>query len=141
MVYDIAVRGHLSPSVAAAFDDFELTFGPDTTVLHGEVIDRAALHGVINRIERFGLELLEQVAPARGPVAPTAFIEPLASREIALLQLLPTHLTYGEIADQMCVSVNTVKTYQKALFRKLNASKRSDVVATARQAGLLDAPA
>jgi len=59
MVYDIAVRGHLSPSVAAAFDDFELTFGPDTTVLHGEVIDRAALHGVINRIERFGLELLE----------------------------------------------------------------------------------
>jgi len=86
-------------------------------------------------------QLLEQVAPARGPVAPTAFIEPLASREIALLQLLPTHLTYGEIADQMCVSVNTVKTYQKALFRKLNASKRSDVVATARQAGLLDAPA
>ena len=67
------------------------------------------------------------------------FTEPLADRELALLRLLPTHLTYGEIADQMCVSINTVKTYQKALFRKLNASKRSEAVAVARQAGLIDA--
>ena len=43
MVYDIAVRGHLSPSVAAAFDEFELTVDDDTTVLHGEIVDRAAL--------------------------------------------------------------------------------------------------
>ena len=39
----------------------------------------------------------------------------------------------------MCVSINTVKTYQKALFRKLHAAKRSEAVAAARQAGLLDA--
>ena len=55
MVYDIAVRGHLSPSVAAAFDDFELIVDGDTTTLRGEIVDRAALHGVINRIEQFGL--------------------------------------------------------------------------------------
>lgn len=59
MVYDIAVRGHLGPSVAAAFDDFELILDEDTTTLHGEVADQAALHGVINRIEQFGLVLLD----------------------------------------------------------------------------------
>ena len=59
MVYDIAVRGHLSPSVAAAFDDFELQVEADTTTLHGDIVDRAALYGVINRIEQFGLVLLD----------------------------------------------------------------------------------
>ena len=59
MLYDIAVRGHLGPSIAAAFDEFELIVGEDTTTLHGEVADRAALHGVINRIEQYGLVLLD----------------------------------------------------------------------------------
>ena len=59
MVYDIAVRGRLSPSVAAAFDDFELHTDGDMTTLRGDIVDRAALHGVINRIEQFGLLLLD----------------------------------------------------------------------------------
>lgn len=59
MVYDIAVRGHLSPSIAAAFDEFELIVDADTTTLHGDIVDRAALHGVINRIEQYGLVLLD----------------------------------------------------------------------------------
>ncbi len=59
MVYDIAVRGHLSPSVAAAFGEFEVTVHDDTTIFHGEIVDRAALHGVINRIEQYGLVLLD----------------------------------------------------------------------------------
>jgi hypothetical protein len=59
MVYDIAVRGHLSPSVAAAFGEFELTTDDDSTTFHGEIVDRAALHGVINRIEQYGLVLLD----------------------------------------------------------------------------------
>jgi DNA-binding CsgD family transcriptional regulator len=83
--------------------------------------------------------LLERAPATRSPVRDTLYTEPLAARELALLQLLPTHLTYGEIADEMCVSINTVKTYQKALFRKLHAAKRSEAVAAARQAGLLDA--
>ena len=59
MEYDIAVRGHLSPSVAAAFGEFDLVIDGSNTVLRGEVIDQAALHGVINRTERFGLVLLD----------------------------------------------------------------------------------
>lgn len=59
MRYDIAVRGQLSPSVAAAFDDFEVEIEGDKTTLHGEIVDRAALHGVINRIEQYGLLLVD----------------------------------------------------------------------------------
>lgn len=59
MLYEIAVRGLLSPSVAAAFDDFELHASGDTTTLRGDIVDRAALHGVINRIEQYGLLLVE----------------------------------------------------------------------------------
>ena len=81
--------------------------------------------------------LLADVAPARGPIGDAVFTEPLTDRELALLELLPTHLTYREMADDLCVSVNTVKTYQKAVFRKLDSSKRSEAVAAARRAGLL----
>lgn len=83
--------------------------------------------------------ILERLTPTRGAVNHAAFAEPLADREFELLQLLPTHLAYGEIAGQMCVSINTVKTYQKALFRKLNAGRRAEAVAAARNAGLLGA--
>ncbi len=79
------------------------------------------------------------MAPARGPAQGAVFFEPFTERELALLELLPTHLTYREMADALCVSVNTVKTYQKAVFRKLDSSKRSEAVATARRVGLLDA--
>jgi LuxR family maltose regulon positive regulatory protein len=82
-------------------------------------------------------ELLASLAPARGTRVDAAFAEPLTARERALLQLLPTHLTYREMAAELCVSINTVKTYQKALFRKLHASTRSEAVAVAREAGLL----
>jgi len=67
------------------------------------------------------------------------FVDPLTDREHALLSLLPTHLTYREIADDMCVSVNTVKTYQKTVFRKLNVSSRSEAVSIAREARMLGA--
>lgn len=83
--------------------------------------------------------VLERVSPARGATKASSFADPLAERELELLRLLPTHLTYGEIAAEMCVSINTVKTYQKALFRKLNASRRAEAVAAGRSAGLLEA--
>ena len=66
MVYDIRLRGHIGRSLAANFAEFEITTAPGTTTLHGEIVDQAALHGVINRIEQFGLVLLDvHVEPDR----------------------------------------------------------------------------
>ena len=56
-----------------------------------------------------------------------------------MLQFLPTHLSFPEIADELFVSRNTVKTHVRAVYRKLMVSSRNDAVSRARDAGLLEA--
>jgi LuxR family transcriptional regulator, maltose regulon positive regulatory protein len=54
-----------------------------------------------------------------------------------VLQFLPTHLSFREIADELFVSRNTVKTHVRALYRKLSVACRNDAVRRARETGLL----
>ncbi len=63
---------------------------------------------------------------------------PLTPAELRLLHRLPTHLTFPEIADQLIVSTNTVKTQARSIYRKLGVSSRSEAVACAQTAGLID---
>ena len=63
--------------------------------------------------------------------------EELSERELAVLQLLPSQLSQREIGASLYVSVNTVKTHTKSIFRKLGVSTRADAVARARSLGLL----
>ena len=55
--------------------------------------------------------------------------------------MLPTHLSFREIADEHFVSANTVKTQARSIYRKLGVSSRAEAVACAQAAGLLDAGA
>jgi LuxR family transcriptional regulator, maltose regulon positive regulatory protein len=61
----------------------------------------------------------------------------LTSAELKVLQFLPTHLSFREIADELFVSRNTVKTHVRALYRKLSVACRNDAVRRARETGLL----
>jgi LuxR family maltose regulon positive regulatory protein len=61
----------------------------------------------------------------------------LTERERAVLDHLPTMMSNAEIAQQMLVSVNTVKTHLKAVYRKLGVERRRDAVVRARQLELL----
>jgi LuxR family transcriptional regulator, maltose regulon positive regulatory protein len=61
----------------------------------------------------------------------------LSSAEERILRLLPTHLSLGEIGDELHVSRNTVKTHVGAVYRKLQASSRTEAVTRARELGLL----
>jgi LuxR family transcriptional regulator, maltose regulon positive regulatory protein len=63
----------------------------------------------------------------------------LTTAELRVLCLLPTHLSFREIAGRLHVSANTIKTQAHAVYRKLDASSRTEAVAHARQVGLLDA--
>ncbi len=60
----------------------------------------------------------------------------LTDRERALLQLLPSHLSYAEVAAELYLSVNTVKSNLKTLYRKLGVSSRSEAVQRARATSL-----
>lgn len=62
----------------------------------------------------------------------------LTTAELRVLQFLPTHLSFPEIAERLYVSSNTVKTHARAVYRKLEASSRGEAVLRARAAGLLD---
>jgi LuxR family maltose regulon positive regulatory protein len=63
----------------------------------------------------------------------------LTTAELRVLQFLPTHLSIPEIADQLNVSANTVKTHTRAVYRKLDSGSRGEAVDHARVAGLIDA--
>jgi DNA-binding CsgD family transcriptional regulator len=68
---------------------------------------------------------------------PASRAEPLTDRELAVLRLLRGPLRLGEIARQMDLSGNTVKTHTRAIYRKLGVSSRREAVARARAAGLI----
>jgi LuxR family maltose regulon positive regulatory protein len=80
-------------------------------------------------------ELLD--ALAQGGEAPPGLLEPLSERERAVLRLLPALLSNPEIASELFVSVNTVKTHIKTIYRKLDVTSRRDAVVRARELRLI----
>ncbi|WP_375399895.1 LuxR C-terminal-related transcriptional regulator [uncultured Amnibacterium sp.] len=63
--------------------------------------------------------------------------EPFSDGELAVVRFLPTDLTYAEIAAHRHVSVNTVKTQLKSIYRKLGVTTRSGAAERSRRLGLL----
>ena len=83
-------------------------------------------------------ELLERLEPAGSarPVA-TPLLESLSEKELGVLRFLPTMMPNREIASEMFVSVNTVKTHLKHIYRKLDVTDRRQAVDRARELQLL----
>ncbi|RIQ18214.1 LuxR C-terminal-related transcriptional regulator [Jiangella rhizosphaerae] len=75
-----------------------------------------------------------------GPWPSSMYGESLTARELDLLRDLPSLLSLDEIAEAHVVSVNTVKTHLKAIYRKFDVSNRRQAVGRARELGLLGAP-
>jgi hypothetical protein len=57
--YEIRIKGRLSDTLSGAFEDFTTAVRPAETVMRGEVRDQSELHGVLERIQSLGLELIE----------------------------------------------------------------------------------
>jgi LuxR family maltose regulon positive regulatory protein len=90
------------------------------------------------RHEEFADRLLTRLGERQPPVAADLeLVEPLTNRERSVLLLLPTMMSNTEIADELFVSVNTVKVHLKSLYRKVGVSNRRDAVARARELRLL----
>jgi LuxR family transcriptional regulator, maltose regulon positive regulatory protein len=85
------------------------------------------------RLER--LERLGRHSAAR-PRA-VALADPLTERERDVLRLLRGTLSLRDIAHELYVSQNTIKTHTQAIYRKLGVSDRRDAVAKARELGLI----
>jgi LuxR family maltose regulon positive regulatory protein len=79
-----------------------------------------------------------RVVAARTALGAAPAPVPLTERERAVLCLLPTLHSFDEIAQDLTVSVNTVKTHVRAIYTKLGVGKRRDAVLAAVDRGLLD---
>jgi LuxR family maltose regulon positive regulatory protein len=79
---------------------------------------------------------VEQVAPIshRGS---SDLVEQLTERELLVLQYLPSRLSNADIAARLYVSVNTLKTHLKNIYRKLAVGDRSEAIERAEELGLL----
>jgi ATP/maltotriose-dependent transcriptional regulator MalT len=62
----------------------------------------------------------------------------LTSAELRLLPLLSTHLSFPEIAGELSLSPNTVKSQAYSIYQKLETSSRSQAIARSRELGLLE---
>jgi LuxR family maltose regulon positive regulatory protein len=67
----------------------------------------------------------------------TELPEPISEGEMRILQLLPSDLTLRQIGDRLFLSVNTVKSHTRVLYRKLDATSRAEAVARARELSLV----
>jgi LuxR family maltose regulon positive regulatory protein len=90
-----------------------------------------------------GLLAGTQTGPQHGappPSRPEPLLEPLSGSEVRVLRYLPTNLSAPEIARELSVSPNTVKTHIRHLYAKFGTHHRTEAVDLARALGLL-APA
>jgi LuxR family maltose regulon positive regulatory protein len=97
-------------------------------------LNRLLTDGVLRAQHQSLLDALdEKPAQPRGPSTMT-----LTEAELRVLQLLPTHLSLGEIAAELSVSRNTVKSQVAAIYHKLGSSTRTAAVQRGRDVGLLE---
>lgn len=88
----------------------------------------------------YAVTLLRAFPPEAGAqpeAAPSALLEPISAQELRVLRLLAAGLSNAEIARELVVSTNTVKTHVKNIYRKLNISSREAARQAARELKLL----
>ena len=78
----------------------------------------------------------QRKAPPSDQAAPVV-VERLSERESEVLTRASRMLSTAEIATEMYLSVNTVKTHLRSIYRKLSATHRSEAVRRARQLQLI----
>ncbi|HET7517707.1 MAG TPA: LuxR C-terminal-related transcriptional regulator, partial [Actinomycetes bacterium] len=101
--------------------------------LHWDSTHHVLVGALLERLRAAGA-----AGPAGGRAAgPAELVVPLSEREQVVLRYLSSRLSAGEIADELYVSVNTVKTHIKSIYRKLDTNRRWDAVKRARRLQLL----
>jgi LuxR family maltose regulon positive regulatory protein len=81
--------------------------------------------------------ILDLLGASRPPGQPPPPADELSDAELRVLRYLPSNLKAPEIASELCVSANTVRTHLRHIYAKLGAHSRSEAVARGREQRLL----
>jgi LuxR family maltose regulon positive regulatory protein len=87
--------------------------------------------------QRYAARLLAAFPSAPRPAGAAGLVEPLSDRERDVLRLLETDLSGPEIARELVVSLNTVRSHTKSIYAKLGVNTRRTAVRRAQELGLL----
>jgi Family of unknown function (DUF6325) len=103
--YEITFSGEAGPILRAEFDDCEVSVGPGTTTLHLELPDQAALHGLLQRIASFVLELIDVtvVEPPTDVRHETPKCRPAQVRQAN--GMMTTEVSLGQLGPVDCLVV------------------------------------
>jgi LuxR family transcriptional regulator, maltose regulon positive regulatory protein len=145
----LAQAQRLRPLLTYALPHFAVQARIELARVHVALSDLAGARTLIGEVDellrrRPGLGRLVGEAEAlrawlrrqRGPGVPG--VSALTAAELRLLPLLTTHLSLPEIAQELSLSPHTVKSEAAAIYRKLGASSRSQMIARSRELGLLE---
>jgi LuxR family transcriptional regulator, maltose regulon positive regulatory protein len=114
-------------------EGFVQTFVDDLPALERLLRSQVADHD-----DSYASELLAAVAPPPGGLTTRpSLVEPLSEREAVVLRYLQTRLSNKEIARELHMSVNTLKTHLKSIYRKLGVGTRAEAVISGRRQHLL----
>jgi LuxR family maltose regulon positive regulatory protein len=102
----------------------------------------ATLPSLPNRsLSLFAATLLHSFSPEAMPlggvISSKVQIEALSQQESRVLRLLVAGLSNADIAQELVVSTNTIKTHVKSIYRKLNVKSRDEAREVARELKLL----
>jgi LuxR family transcriptional regulator, maltose regulon positive regulatory protein len=90
--------------------------------------------------ENSGMQPVDAILEAKLRPPPGAYdaliVVPLTARETDVLNLLAEFCSNEEIAADLVLSLNTVKTHMRSLFQKLSVTRRADAVRRGRALGL-----
>src|SRR5690606_2430738 len=107
----------------------------DEGPLMAALLEKAAKHGIAPDYTRQLLSYFDgvtDITPAKQQL-----IEPLSDRELEVLRLLGTDLDGPELARELTVSLNTIRTHIKHIYAKLGVNSRRAAVRRAEELGLL----
>ena len=131
----LALRSHRRTKALHALDRALALARPNGLVRPFALAEPQVGHLLIDHSGGFGS--LDRFAQAvRGRLVPHTPPSDLTDREQVVLQRLPSQRSLDEIASDLTVSVNTVKTHVRAIYGKLGVNNRRSAVVVARQHGL-----
>jgi LuxR family maltose regulon positive regulatory protein len=135
------LASHAAPSLSvSALLELARAYLAASDVAGARSVVREA-QAIVHRRPALGV-LVSELAEIRqrtGDAASTlAGSSALTAAELRLLPILPTYLSFQEIADGLSVSRNTVKTQALSIYGKLQASSRGEAVERAIELGLLE---
>ncbi len=86
---------------------------------------------ILDEIDRFVAET------ADSPSNPSPLVESLTGREMDVLRLIAAGYTNKQVADELVLTVGTIKTYTSHIYGKLNVENRTQAIAMARKQGFI----